>query len=54
MLVLSRKKNEQIVIDENVVVTVVHIRGDKILVGIDAPKHVPVHRQEVHEAMKRE
>ena len=52
MLVLSRKKNEQIVIDENVVVTIVQIRGDKVRVGIEAPKDVPVHRKEVHEAMK--
>ena len=54
MLVLSRKKNEQIVIDENVVVTVVQIRGDKVSVGIEAPKDIPVHRKEVHEAIKRE
>ena len=54
MLVLSRKKNEQIVIDENVVVTVVQIRGDKVCVGIEAPKDIPVHRKEVHEAITRE
>jgi carbon storage regulator len=54
MLVLSRKKNEQIVIDENVVVTVLQIRGDRIRVGIEAPEDVPVHRKEVQEAMKRE
>ncbi len=53
MLVLSRKKNEQIVIDGNVVVTVVQIRGDKVRVGIEAPRHIPVHRKEVHEALKR-
>lgn len=52
MLVLSRKKNEQIVIDQNVVVTIVQIRGDKVRVGIEAPEDVPVHRKEVHEAMK--
>ena len=54
MLVLSRKKNEQIVIDENVVVTVLQIRGDRVRVGIEAPKDIPVHRKEVQEAMKRE
>ncbi len=53
MLVLSRKKNESIVIDENIVITVVEIRGDKVRLGIDAPKEVPVHRREVYEAIKR-
>jgi carbon storage regulator len=47
MLVLSRKKNESIVIDNNVTITVVEIRGDKVRLGIVAPKEVPVHRQEV-------
>ena len=54
MLVLSRKKNEQIVIDDNVVVTVVQIRGNKVCLGVEAPKDVPVHRKEVHEVTKRE
>jgi carbon storage regulator len=54
MLVLTRRQNEQIVIDENIVVTVVSIRGDKLRFGIQAPKEVPVHRREVYEAMKRE
>lgn len=47
MLVLSRKKNESIVIDERIVITVVEIRGDKVRLGIQAPKEVPVHRSEV-------
>ena len=51
MLVLSRKKNESIVIDNNIVITVVEIRGDKIRLGIVAPKDVPVHRQEVYDAI---
>ena len=54
MLVLSRKRNEQIVIAENIVITVVEIRGDKVRLGIEAPKSVPVHRKEVHEAIQRE
>ncbi len=54
MLVLSRKKNESIVIGENVVVTVIEIRGDKVRLGIDAPKDVAVHRKEVMEAILRE
>ena len=53
MLVLSRKKNEQIVIDENIVLTVVQIRGDRVRVGIEAPKDIPVHRKEVYEAINR-
>lgn len=48
MLVLSRKKNEQIVINETIVVTVVEIRGDKVRLGIEAPIDIPVHRREIH------
>jgi carbon storage regulator len=51
MLVLSRKKNESIVINNDVTVTVVEIRGDKVRLGIVAPKEVPVHRQEVYDAI---
>ena len=51
MLVLSRKKNECIVINNDIVVTVVEIRGDKVRLGIVAPKDVPVHREEVYEAI---
>ena len=51
MLVLSRKKNESIVINNDIVVTVVEIRGDKVRLGIVAPKEVPVHRQEVYDAI---
>ncbi len=51
MLVLSRKKNESIVINHDVVITVVEIRGDKVRLGIVAPKEVAVHREEVYEAI---
>ncbi len=54
MLVLSRQRDETIVIGEDVEVTIVDIRGDKVRLGISAPKHVPVHRKEVFEAIKRE
>ena len=54
MLVLSRKKNESIVINNDIVVTVVEIRGDKVRLGIVAPKEVPVHRQEVYDAIREE
>ncbi len=51
MLVLSRKKNESIVIDDVITIVVVEIRGDKVRLGIEAPKEVPVHRREVYEAI---
>jgi len=54
MLVLSRKKNESIVIDGNIEVTVVEIRGDKVRLGVDAPREVSVDRREVHEAILRD
>lgn len=54
MLVLSRKKNESIVIDERIVITVIEIRGDKVRLGIEAPAEIPVHRQEVFEAIKEQ
>jgi carbon storage regulator len=54
MLVLSRKRDERIVIGDNIVITVVEVRGDKVRLGIDAPTEVPVHRQEVLDAMRRD
>ncbi len=54
MLVLSRKKDESIVIDGNITITIVDVRGDKVRIGIDAPRDVTVHRQEVHESILRE
>ena len=53
MLVLSRKQNEQIVIDKDIVVTVVDIRGNKVSLGVEAHRDVPVHRKEIHTAIKR-
>ena len=53
MLVLSRKRDERIVIGDNIVITVVEVRGDKVRLGIEAPIEVPVHRQEVLDAMRR-
>jgi carbon storage regulator len=53
MLVLSRKKNESIVINDDITIVVVEIRGDKVRLGVEAPKEVPVHRREVYEAIKR-
>lgn len=54
MLVLSRQRDESIMIGENVVVTVVDIRGDKVRLGIQAPGEIPVHRREVYEAIQQE
>ena len=54
MLVLSRQRDESIIIGDNVVITVVDVRGDKVKLGIEAPKEIPVHRREVYEAILRE
>ena len=54
MLVLSRRKDETIVIGEDIRVTIVDIRGDSVRLGITAPKSVPVYRQEIYEAIQRE
>lgn len=54
MLVLSRKKNESVVINDKIVVTVIEVRGDKVRLGIEAPRDVSVHRQEVLEAILNE
>ncbi len=53
MLVLSRKKNESIVINDDITIVVVEIRGDKVRLGVEAPKEVTVHRREVYEAIQR-
>ena len=52
MLVLSRKKNESIVINDSITLVIVEIRGDKVRLGIDAPKDVSVHRKEIYDAIK--
>jgi carbon storage regulator len=54
MLVLSRKKDEEIMIGDHIIVTIVEVRGDKVRLGIDAPKGLPVHRKEVWLAIKRQ
>lgn len=53
MLVLSRKKNEALVIGNDIRIVIVDIRGDKVRLGIEAPSEVPVHRLEVWEAIQR-
>ena len=54
MLVLSRHRDESIIIGDDIVLTVVDIRGDKVRLGIEAPQDIPVHRREVYEAIQRE
>jgi carbon storage regulator len=54
MLVLSRKKNESVIIGDDIVVVVVEIRGDKVRLGIEAPKDISVHRREVWDAIHRQ
>jgi carbon storage regulator len=52
MLVLARKKDESVVIRDNIVITVVEIRGDRVRLGIEAPKEVAVHRKEIYDQIK--
>ena len=54
MLVLSRRKNESIMIGEDVEIVVAEIRGDKVRLGVSAPRYVPVHRREIYEALHRQ
>ena len=54
MLVLSRQKDESIMIGDDVEITIIDVRGDKVRLGINAPREVSVHRKEVYEAIKRE
>ena len=54
MLVLSRRKDESIMIGDDVEITIVDIHGDRVRLGITAPKTIPVHRREVYEAIQRE
>ena len=53
MLVLSRKRQEKIVIGDEITVTVLEVHGDQVQLGIEAPRHIPVHRHEIFEAIQR-
>ena len=53
MLVLSRQRNETIMIGDDIEITIVDVRGDKVRLGITAPPHIAVHRKEVYEAIRR-
>ena len=52
MLVLSRKRNESVIINDNITIVIVEVRGDKVRLGIEAPKDVPVHRKEIYDAIQ--
>jgi carbon storage regulator len=54
MLVLSRKQDEKIIIGDSITLMVISIQGDKVRLGIEAPKHVSIHREEVYQAIQRE
>ncbi len=51
MLVLSRKKNESVVVNDDIVIMIVEVRGDKVRLGIQAPRDVSVHRKEIYDAI---
>lgn len=53
MLVLSRKEEEKVIVGHDIVITIVAIHGDKVKLGIEAPRDIPVHRQEVYDAIAR-
>ena len=53
MLVLSRQLDESIIIGDNIVVRIVDIRGDKVRLGIEAPREVSVHREEIYDAIQK-
>ena len=54
MLVLSRQRDESIIIGDNIEITIVDVRGDKVRLGINAPREISVHRKEIYEAIQRE
>ena len=54
MLVLSRQRDESIMIGDDVEITIVDVRGDKVRLGITAPKNIPVHRREIYDAIQKE
>ncbi len=54
MLVLTRKRDESIIIGDNIKITVVEVRGDQVKIGVDAPRAIPVHREEVYREIQEE
>lgn len=54
MLVLSRKPQERLIINDNIIITLVEIKGDRVRIGIEAPKDVSIHRSEVYDRIQQE
>ena len=54
MLILTRRKDESIIINGNIEVTIIRVRGNKVRLGITAPKTIPVHRKEIQEALEHD
>ncbi|MEM5948565.1 carbon storage regulator CsrA [Spirochaetia bacterium 38H-sp] len=54
MLILSRKKGESIILDDNITITVVEVKGDNIKLGIEAPENIKIYREEVYKAIQEE
>ena len=54
MVIISRKRDESIMIGDDIVITVIDIRGDKVRLGVECPREMPFHRREVWEAIQRE
>lgn len=52
MLILSRNKGQKIIINDNIVLTVIDINGDQVRIGIEAPSNISIYREEIHEAIK--
>ena len=54
MLVLTRNRGEKIVVADNIIITIIEVRGDKVRIGIEAPRDVSVHREEIYNEIQRD
>lgn len=54
MLVLTRQRGERIMVDDNIIITIIEVRGDKVRIGIEAPRDVSVHREEIYNEIQRD
>ena len=53
MLVLTRQRGERIMVDDNIIITIIEVRGDRVRIGIEAPRDVSVHREEIYDEIQR-